>query len=342
MFFIRCVQAVCHFAIHRQGVLLLLLLLFASSSALAGGIRIDITKGGLTPLPIAIPSFVNLAGDGQVSGGGTMGSQVAEVVTADLERSGLFRPISKGAFLQMPDHLWKNGPQFREWRVINAEALVSGAARQEGDQVVVDFFLYDVFQGNLIGKGKRFSAASRNWRHVAHRVADEIYTRLTGESGYFTSRISFVSHRGNSKQISIMDQDGANRVDLTQGKDLVLTPRFSPDGDSLFYITYESGAPRIARLSLLGGGSSVLSDYPGLNSAPSWSPDGRRMAFTLSMDGNPEIYVRDLHGSHPIRLTDNQAIDTSPSWSPDGQKIVFNSDRAGTPQLYIMDSKGGD
>ncbi|MBF0183774.1 MAG: Tol-Pal system protein TolB [Magnetococcales bacterium] len=342
MFFIRCVQAVDRRLLSLLWLGLFLFLSAGSSSALAGGLRIDITKGGLTPLPIAIPSFVNLAGGGQASAGGTMGSQVADVVTADLERSGLFRPISKSAFLQMPDHLLKNGPQFRDWRVIGAEALVSGAVRQEGDQIIVDFFLYDVYQGNLIGKGKRFSAVARNWRHVAHRVADEIYTRLTGETGYFTSRISFVSHKGNLKQISIMDQDGANRSDLTQGKDLVLTPRFSPDGDSLFYITYENGAPRIARLNLLGGGSNILSDYPGLNSAPSWSPDGRRMAFTLSMDGNPEIYVRDLNGSHPTRLTDNPAIDTSPSWSPDGQKIVFNSDRAGTPQLYVMNAGGGE
>ncbi|MBF0462430.1 MAG: Tol-Pal system protein TolB [Magnetococcales bacterium] len=312
------------------------------SSAWAGGIRIDITKGGLTPLPIAVPSFVNLGADGQIVASGTMGGQLSEVVTADLERSGLFRPINRSAFLQMPDTLWRTGPQYKEWRVIGAEAVVSGATRQEGDQVIVDFFLYDVFQGTLIGKGKRFTASSRNWRHVAHRVADEIYTRLTGETGYFTSRIAFVAQKGGSKLLAMMDQDGANRVDLTHGENLVLTPRFSPDGDNLFYISYETGGTRIFRLDLIGGGHTLQGDYPGLNSAPSWSPDGRRMALTLSKDGNPEIYSKELGSGQLSRLTNTTSINTSPSWSPDGQKIVFNSDRAGSPQLYIMSSGGGE
>lgn len=323
-------------------LLLLGLLILGSPSAQAAGLRIDITKGGLTPLPIAVPAFVNLSAGGQVAASGTMGSQISEVVTADLERSGLFRPINRSAFLQMPDTLWKTGPQFRDWRIIGAEAVVSGAARQEGDQVIVDFFLYDVFQGTLVGKGKRFTASLRNWRHVAHRVADEIYTRLTGETGYFTSRIAFVAGRGEAKQLSMMDQDGANRVDLIQGNHLVLTPRFSPDGDNLFYISYETGAPRIYRLNLISGSRTLQGDHPGLNSAPSWSPDGRRMAMTLSMDGNPEIYVKDLNSGHMTRLTNHAAIDTSPSWSPDGQKIVFNSDRAGSPQLYVVSANGGE
>ncbi|MEO5364701.1 MAG: Tol-Pal system beta propeller repeat protein TolB, partial [Magnetococcus sp. DMHC-8] len=289
-----------------------------------------------------VPAFVNLAADGKSIGSGTMGSQLAEVVTADLERSGLFRPISRSAFLQMPDTLWRTGPQFKEWRVIGAEAVVSGAVRQEGDQVIVDFFLYDVFQGTLIGKGKRFTASQRNWRHVAHRVADEIYTRLTGETGYFTSRIAFVAQKGGVKQLAMMDQDGANRVELTQGKDLVLTPRHSPDGDQLFYLSYETGAPRVFRLDLLSGSHALQGDHPGLNSAPAWSPDGKRMALTLSMDGNPEIYAKELGGGQLTRLTDHAAIDTSPSWSPDGKKIVFNSDRAGSPQLYVMNANGGE
>ncbi|MBF0161525.1 MAG: Tol-Pal system protein TolB [Magnetococcales bacterium] len=307
-----------------------------------GGVRIDISKGGLTPLPIAVPAFVNLGGDGQVATSGVMGSQIAEVVTADLERSGLFRPISRSAFLQMPDSLWKSGPQFRDWRIIGAEAVVTGAARQEGDQVVVDFFLYDVFQGALIGKGKRFTASQRNWRHVAHRVADEIYTRLTGETGYFTSRIAYVSQKGESKRLIMMDQDSANPVELTHGEHLVLTPRFSPDGDNLFHISYSTGAPRIFRMDLISGSTSQQGEYPGLNSAPAWAPDGKRMALTLSMDGNPEIYVKDVGVGQPVRLTNHAAIDTSPSWSPDGRRIVFNSDRAGSPQLYVMGAGGGE
>ncbi len=333
-------------AVRSEGVRFLWLagligLLSLGSGSAWAGVRIDITKGGLTPLPIAVPAFVNLTAGGQIAPG-TMGSQLSEVVSADLERSGLFRPLNRSAFLQMPDTLWRTGPEFKEWRVIGAEAVVSGATRQEGDQVIVDFFLYDVFQGSLVGKGKRFSASQRNWRHVAHRVADEIYTRLTGETGYFTSRIAFVAQKGGAKHLAMMDQDGANRVELTQGKDLVLTPRYSPDGDQLFYLSYETGAPRVFRLDLSSGVHSQQGDYPGLNSAPSWSPDGKRMALTLSMDGNPEIYVKELGSGQLVRLTNHTAIDTSPSFSPDGQKLVFNSDRAGNPQLYVMDSHGGE
>ena len=306
-----------------------------------GGLRIDITKGGLTPLPVAVPAFVNLTGKGKIAKSGVMGSQVAEIITADLERSGLFRPIKRSAFLQMPDTLWRTGPTFRDWRIIGAEAVVSGATRQEGDQIVVDFFLYDVFQGALIGKGKRFTAAQRNWRHVAHRVADEIYTRLTGESGYFTSRIAYVAQKGGTKRLIMMDQDGANPIELTHGEHLVLTPRYSPDGENLFYLSYATGAPRIFRLDLISGSNRQQGEYPGLNSAPAWSPDGRRMALTLSMDGNPEIYIKGVGNTQPMRLTNNEAIDTSPSWSPDGRHIVFNSNRSGSPQLYIMDVNGG-
>ncbi|MBF0620630.1 MAG: Tol-Pal system beta propeller repeat protein TolB, partial [Magnetococcales bacterium] len=222
-----------------------------------------------------------------------------------------------------------------------ADALVHGATLKEGNKLTVDFFVHDVPLGKNIGSGKRFSAPIDDWRHIAHRVADEIYIRLTSEkSGYYSSRISFIAKRGKRKWLALVDQDGANRVDLTKGRNLVLTPRFSPDGSSLFYLSYETGEPRIFRRDLFTGKKRKMSDYPGLNSAPSWSPDGSRMAMTLSKDGNPEIYIRDLDGGEVTRLTHNSGIDTSPSWSPDGKWIVFNSDRGGTPQLYIMNPEG--
>lgn len=313
---------------------------FASGLAWSA-LRIDITKGGLQPLPIAVPHFVHLSAGGQILSGGTMGSQISDVVTADLERSGLFRPLERKAFVQDANALWRSGPRFRDWRLIGAEAVVRAGVRQEADRVVVDLFLYDVFQGSLLGEGLRFTVVTRNWRHVAHRVADEIYTRLTGEGGYFTSRIAFVSEKGAKKWLSIMDQDGANRVNLTQGKSLVLTPRFSPDGEHLFYLSYETGRSRIFRWNIYSGKHAIQSNYPGLNSAPSWSPDGKRMALTLSKDGNPEIYIKTLQSGKLMRMTHQNGIDTSPSWSPDGQEIVFNSNRAGTPQLYVMDANRG-
>lgn len=310
--------------------------LWASGPAWSG-LRIDITKGGVQPLPIAVPFFVNLASDGATRASGGMGAQLSDVVSDDLQRSGLFRPLERHAFLQKPEPLWHQGPQYRDWRLIGAEAVVAGAVREEGNQVVADFFLYDVFQGGLLGKGKRFTADAQNWRHVAHRVADEIYTRMTGEGGYFSSRIAFVSETGNKKWLSMMDQDGANLVHLTKGEHLVLTPRFSPDGEHLFYLSYETGQPRIFRWNIYSGARTLQGNYPGLNSAPSWSPDGTRMAMTLSKDGNPEIYIKTLRSGELTRMTSHGGIDTSPSWSPDGKRLVFNSNRAGTPQLYVME-----
>ena len=250
-------------------------LVFASGPAWAV-LRIDITKGGLQPLPIAVPHFVTLSTDGRVSTSAVMGIQVSDVITADLERSGLFRPLDRKAFLQDANTMWRSGPRYRDWRIIGADVVVTGGVRQDAGQVMVDFYLYDVFQGSLLGKGKRFTAVAQNWRHVAHRVADEIYTRLTGESGYFTSRIAFVSEKGKKKLLSMMDQDGANLVDLTRGKSLVLTPRFSPDGEHLFYISYETGQPRIFRWNIYTGKRVIQGNYPGLNSAPSFLRQQKR------------------------------------------------------------------
>ncbi len=323
-------------------VCVLAVVFFMQGSPAHGALRIDITKGGLQPLPIALSDFVDLSPGGAVLGQNVSGHKLMEVVTADLERSGLFKPLDPKTFIQTPAELWQQGPNFRDWRLIGAEAVVSGAVHEKDGKLVADFFLHDVFQGTLVGKGKRFTAPVRDWRHVAHRIADEIYTRLTGESGYFTSRITFVASKGDMKWLSLMDQDGANRVDLTHDRSLVLTPRFAPTGEQLFYLSYESGQPRIFRWDLYTGKKAIQGDYPGLNSTPAWSPDGQYMALTLSKDGNPEIYLRNLRSGELRRLTENNAIDTSPSFSPDGSQIVFNSDRAGSPQIYVMDANGGN
>ena len=334
------------YLIHSTLVTLIVVagLISSVGAARAAGMVIDISKGGQEPLPIAIPQFVNITSMAMSRGGGSnsndMGQRVAAVVTADLERSGLFVPLDEKAYLQKNLDLWRNGPHYRNWRLIGAETLVSGAIQEKGGQLLVDFYLYDVYGGTLVGKGKRFTAPIRDWRHISHRVADEIYTRLTGESGYFTSRIAFVAQKGEQKWLSLMDQDGENRVDLTKGRNLVLTPRFSPNGEHLFFVSYERGPPRIFRWDLYTGKRASQGDYPGLNSAPSWSPDGKKMALTLSKDGNAEIYVKDLKTEELTRLTHNNGIDTSPSWSPDGKRLVFNSNRSGTPQLYVMDANG--
>ncbi|MEO5377755.1 MAG: Tol-Pal system beta propeller repeat protein TolB [Magnetococcus sp. DMHC-6] len=320
-------------------IIIFFMLLFSTES---WALRIDISQDDLIPIPIAIPDFVPLNQDGTVGTNTEMGEAIAVIVSADLDRSGLFRMINPQSFLQKNTELWLQGPDYNDWRQIGSEAVVASSIQEANGQITVNFFLHDVFQGTLIGKGKRLSAPAQDWRYIGHRVADEIYTRLTGESGYFSSRITFVAESGNKKWLSLMDQDGANRIDLTPGTNLVLTPRFSPNGKHLFYLSYETGFPRIFRWDLYTGKRFMQGNYEGLNSTPSWSPDGQKMALTLSKDGNPEIYVKNLGSEELRRLTDNRGIDTSPSWSPDGNFIVFNSDRGGSPQLYIMRADGSD
>lgn len=306
-------------------------------------LNIDISKGGLQPLPIAVPPMADLTPAGQINQPGELSVKIQQVVVNDLKRSGLFAPIDRTAYLQDSAALWKDGPNFRDWRVINADAVVRSSLTQNAGRLTVDLYLYDVFQGKPVGEGKRLTSPRvEEWRYLAHRMADEIYTRLTGEQGYFTSRIAFIAQRGQSKWLSVMDQDGANRTDLTRGSHLVLTPSFSPKGESLFFLSYETGEPRIFSWELYTGKKFQIANYPGLNSTPTWSPDGRRMALTLSKDGNPEIYVRDIQSGNITRITNNSAIDTSPSWSPDGRRLVFNSNRGGTPQLYVVDASGGE
>ncbi|MBF0152906.1 MAG: Tol-Pal system protein TolB [Magnetococcales bacterium] len=322
---------------------LIWLLLLAMATPVQAELVIDIREAGLKRLPIALPAFVDLGAQGELAGGGRLGQQLVGVISSDLERSGLFRALDPRAFMQDSASLWRSGPDYRVWRQLNAEAILSGAIQQNGEELTASFFLYDTFQGKLIGKGKRFSAPLKDVRHLAHRISDEIYSRLTGESGYFSSRIAFIAQKGRHKWLAMMDQDGANRLDLTyEDNHLVLTPRFSPNGENLFYISYETSQPRIFRWMIYQGKRLQQGEYPGLNSAPSWSPDGRYMAMTLTKDGNAEIYVKDLQTNNLRRLTFNNGIDTSPSWSPDGRQIVFNSDRAGSPQIYVMSVDGSN
>jgi TolB protein len=296
-----------------------------------GALRIDISKGGLEAMPIAIPAF---------TGDSTTGQKIVDVVIGDLERSGMFKALDPKSFLQNSAALMRDGPNYREWQLVGAEALVAGAAQTSGGQLTVDFYVYDVYQGKLFREGKRFSGTADNWRYLAHRVADEIYAILTGAPGNFASRIAFIAEKGGQKWLAIMDQDGVGRTELTRGG-LALTPRFLPDGSGMMYVTFERDTVQIMRWDLRSGQRTVQSSFSGLNMAPAITPDGTRMAMTLSKDGNPEIYVKGLPDGQLVRLTDNNAIDTSPSWSPDGQRIAFNSDRAGSPQVYVMDASPG-
>ena len=319
-------------------------LTFMASPALAQ-LEIDITEGVVEPLPIAISELY-----GQTPNSAKLGRDIADVVSSDLESSGLLRPLDRRAFIQSPEEL-QNLPRFGDWRQINAQALVTGTviADDGTNELTVEFRLWDVFSGSQM-RGLRLNAEVNQWRRVAHRIADAVYQRITGEDGYFDSRIVYVSETGPAldriKRIAVMDQDGANHQFLTDGRDLVLTPRFDPEGNSIAYMAYRGQVPQIYQRSLVVDSEQPVGNFPGMTFAPKFSPDGNRLAMSLATNGNTDLYLIELQNGRPAgerrRLTNNQAIDTSPSFSPDSSELVFNSDRAGSPQLYTMSIDGGD
>jgi TolB protein len=306
----------------------------------AAELRIDITRGVVEPLPIAIVPF-----DGDNAEAARVGRDISGVISDDLERSGLFRPIDQRAFIQTQvsmDML----PRFGDWRVLNAPALVYGRATQVGDgRLKVEFRLWDVFAEQQLA-GLAYFTAPANWRRIAHIIADAIYKRITGEDGYFDTRIVYVAESGplnkRVKRLAIMDQDGANHRYLTDGSSLVLTPRFSPSLQEITYLSYAGGSPRVFVRDIDSNRREAVDELPGMTFSPRFSPEGEKLVLSLAADGNTEIYTIDLSTRAIRRLTNNAGIDTSPSYAPDGRQIVFNSDRGGSQQLYIMDADGGN
>jgi TolB protein len=294
------------------------------------------TEGTIAPIPIAIPVFL---GDDQ-----QLAANVSDVMQADLERSGLFRPLDRASFLEQVRDV-NAVPRFGDWRSIQADALVVGRVVNAGDgRVGAEFRLWDVATGKQLA-GQRFSTSGQNWRRIAHMIADSVYERLTGEKGYFDTRIVFVDETGpaqnRTKRLAIMDQDGANVRLLTQGKELVLTPRFSPTNQEITYMSYTSDQPRVFIMNLETGRREIVGDFPGMTFAPRFSPDGQKVVMSLGTpDGRSSIYEMDLRTRQPRRLTESNGIDTSPSYSPDGQQIVFESDRDGSQKLYVMNADG--
>ena len=301
-------------------------------------IEIDVTRGNVQPLPIALPDFVGAGQDAK------LGADITGVIASDLKRSGLFLPLDPATFVQKaigPDET----PQFADWRVINAQALVTGAiARQPDGRLRAEFRLWDIFATQQIA-GQQFFTTPDNWRRVAHIIADAIYQRLTGEKGYFDTRVVFVAESGPKdnrvKRLAIMDQDGANVRYLTDGKDLVLTPRFNPTAQEVTYMSYRGmEQPHVFLFNIETGQRELVGDFPGMTFAPRFSPDGQKVIMSLQPSSSANIYAMDLRSKRTTRLTDDAAIDTSPSYSPDGSKIVFTSDRGGSPQLYVMGADG--
>ena len=310
-----------------------------------GPLRIEITEGVIEPLPFAAPDFV---GDGPQAT--EFGRQIADVIASDLAGTGLFREIPPDAFISQITS-FASPVQYSDWKAINAQALISGAVQTDGaGQLVVQFRIYDVFAGQELGQGLQLVGTQDSWRRIAHKVADQVYSRITGETPYFDSRVVFVAESGpkdaRQKRLAIMDYDGANVQYLTDSSSIVLAPRFSPSGDRVLYTSYESGFPSIYVLDVLdvaSVGRQGLENQEGTMSfAPRFAPDGQSIVYSLTHGGNTDLYRMNIDGSGSARLTSAPSIETAPSFSPDGGQIIFESDRSGTPQLYIMSASGGE
>jgi TolB protein len=308
--------------------------IFAAAPALAD-ITVDVNQAAVQPLPIAITAF----------GGPQVGAQISQVVSADLERSGLFRPLDPATFRETPDV--NVTPGFDAWKAISAQALLVGNVSSGADgRLSVDFRLWDVYAGDQL-VGTRLTATPDSWRTIAHQIADAVYEKLTGEKGYFDTRVVFVAESGPKThkvtRLAIMDQDGANPSYLTDGSAMVFAPRFSTKRQEITYMVLRPTGASIYLKNLDTGREEVLGHFPDMTMtmAPRFSPDDSKVAFAAEKGGAVNIYVMDLvnHATH--KLTDSLAIDTSPSFSPDGGQIVFNSDRGGSPQIYVMSASGG-
>ncbi len=302
-------------------------------------LAVDVTQGTFQPLPIAVP---DLLVNGSSSG---VGADIAGVVRADLERSGLFKPIDPKAFIDRVNAI-NVVPNFANWRTINAQGLTVGAATAQPDgRLRVDIRLWDV-NGEKEMWNQQFFSAPENWRRIAHKVADAIYEHVTGEKGYFDTRIVFISETGPAtkriKRLTIMDEDGYNPIFLTNGSYMVLTPRFNPTEQMIAYMSYIGGKPRVYLFDIETGRQEVLGNFPNMTFSPRFSPDGNHVALTLETNGNSDIYLMDLRNRAVQRLTSDPAIDTAPSFSPDGKQIAFESDRGGSQQIYVMNVDGSN
>ncbi|WP_333684566.1 Tol-Pal system beta propeller repeat protein TolB [Pontibaca methylaminivorans] len=306
-----------------------------------GPLRIEITEGVIEPLPFAIPDFVP-----DTPQAAQAAQDIARVVASDLTGTGLFREIPASAHVGMVRDF--NAPiQYADWKAINAQALITGAVSVSGQNITVRFRAYDVFSGAELGSGLQFEGTLDGWRRMGHKVADQVYSRITGEGGYFDSRVVFVSESGpkdqRRKRLAIMDYDGENVKYLTDSDKLVLAPRFSPTGERVLYTSYETDFPRIHVLDVNAVQHRSLEQNEGsMTFAPRYAPDGRSVVFSLERGGNTDIYRLDLDSGTKTQLTDAPSIETAPSYSPDGSQIVFESDRSGTPQLYVMAAGGGE
>ncbi len=325
-------------------VMAALAMAFLGLNAAKAQLTVDVTKGSIDPVPIAVPEFAPAVDLETPSGKlSDIGASISQVITSNLVSTGLFRAIDERAFIEKITAA-PTRPRFAAWKPLNAQALVTGRLEMlPSGNLRVEFRLWDVL-GESQMEGVGYTTPASNWRRIAHVISDRIYSRLTGEEGYFDTRIVYIAESGEplnrKKRLAVMDQDGANQQFLTDGSYLVLTPRFSPNRQEITFLSYFNNKPRVYLFNILSNRFEVLGDFPSMTFAPRFSPDGNKVIMSLAEDGNSDIYVMDLPTRKVKQLTSDPGIDTSPSYSPDGKRIVFNSDRGGTQQLYVMNADG--
>ncbi len=304
-------------------------------------LTIRFTDGEIEPMPFAAPDFI-----AETGGAEEYARNIARVVASDLAGTGLFREIGSEAYISGISSF--DAPvAFNDWQAINAQALITGAVQASGDQILVKFRLFDVYSGQPLGDGLQFAGTPGSWRRMAHKVADAVYGRITGEGPYFDSRVVYVAESGpknqRQKRLAVMDYDGANVSYLTDSSSIVLAPRFSPSGDRILFTSYSSGFPQIYLMDVASLNVRSLGEQPGtMTFAPRFSPDGNTVVFSLERGGNSDIYALDIGSGALSQLTNAPSIETAPSYSPDGSQIVFESDRSGTQQIYVMSAGGGE
>ena len=299
-------------------------------------LRIDITRGNTEPIPVALVKF-ETKNDAE----NKISTDIKKVISNNLKRSGLFKMLPKRIFLTETLN-FDVKPSFSDWKITTAQGLIHGNLSISGEKLSLKFRLWDVFSEKQM-VAQQLTTETNNWRRIAHVISDIIYKRITGESGYFDSRIVYISESGpknnRKKRLAIVDQDGENHKFLTDGSYLALTPRFSPAAQEVAYLSYNNTIPRIFLLNLNTGSQKILGDFPGMTFSPRYSPDGKKLVMSLARNGNTDIYEMDLITQKMLRLTNYPGIDTAPSYSPDGDFITFESDRSGSQKIYVMNLK---
>jgi len=324
-------------AIHAIRGMIFLMALLGFCNGGQAKLTLEVTQGNVSPMPVALLDF-----SGKMAREQAIGKEISQIIQQDLAQTGLFNFINPKACLEKQLNL-DVLPQWSAWRILKVQALINGAVTIQGDKITVKFRLWDIFAQEAMITSS-LGTDRKHLRRIAHIIADFIYERITGEKGYFDTRVVYIAESGpfsaRQKRLAIMDQDGHNHQYLTDGKDLVLTPRFSPNVQKVVYLSYTSKVPKVYVLDLETGKQELVGQFPGMTFAPRFAPKGNKVIMSQALGGNSDIYTMDLTTRLVSRLTTGSNINTSPCYDPTGEKITFNSDRGGSKQLYIMDADG--